>query len=51
MWTLHYKSELGSFLEESYKSLSEMYEAMELLFEEHGVRSFRVRFTHENQTV
>lgn len=44
MWTLHYKSNLGSFCEEHYKTLSEMYEAMELLFEEESIRSFRVRW-------
>ena len=44
MWTLHYKSNLGSFLEEQYKTLGEMFEAMDSLHSEFGIISFRVRF-------
>lgn len=44
MWTLHYKSELGSYMEESYASLGEMYEQMDILFDEYKIISFRVRY-------
>lgn len=44
MWTLHYKSNLGSFEEEEFNTLGEMYERMSILFEEDKIISFRVRF-------
>jgi hypothetical protein len=52
MWTLHYKSNLGSFMEEEYKTLGELFEAMDSLKEEFNVVSFRVKFIiDENKTV
>jgi hypothetical protein len=47
MWTLHYKSNLGSFMEEEYPSLAAMYEAMQLLYDEFKIVSFRVRYVNE----
>lgn len=44
MWTLHYKSNLGSFLEEEYKTLGELFEAMDTLFSEFKIISYRVRY-------
>jgi hypothetical protein len=44
MWMLHYKSNLGSFMEESYKTLGELFEALDLLHSEFKVVSFRVRY-------
>lgn len=43
-WILHYKSNLGSFMEEEYDTLGEMYEAMALLFAEYKIISFRIRY-------
>lgn len=48
MWTLHYKSNLGSFEEETFATLGEMYERMAILFEEDKIISFRIRFVSDD---
>lgn len=48
MWQLHYKSDLGSFMEEGYKTLGEMFEAIDSLKSQYNIKSFRVRFVEND---
>lgn len=47
MWQIHYKSDLGSFMEEEYKTLGEMFEAIDSLKSTYGIKSFRIRYVDQ----